>query len=47
MRVFQVAKFCFRLLYEVVDEKILVVVVSVRKRENSVVYDVIGHRING
>ena len=37
----------FRLAYEVVDEKIVVVVLSVGKRENSAVYDVIGNRMDG
>ena len=35
----------FRLAYEVVDEKIIVVVLSVGKREDNAVYDEIGKRI--
>lgn len=35
----------FRLAYEVVDEKVIVVVLSVGKRENNAVYDEIGKRL--
>jgi len=35
----------FRLAYEVVDEKVIVVVLSVGKREGNAVYDEIGKRM--
>ena len=36
----------FRLAYEVVDEKVIVVVLSVGKREDNAVYDEIGKRMD-
>ncbi|NKQ40720.1 MAG: type II toxin-antitoxin system RelE/ParE family toxin [Sulfurovum sp.] len=38
--------FGFRLAYEVVDEKVIVVVLSVGKRENNAVYDEIVKRMD-
>jgi mRNA interferase RelE/StbE len=35
----------FRVAYEVVDEKVIVIVLSVGKREDNAVYDEIGKRI--
>lgn len=37
--------FGFRLVYEVVDEKVIVVVLSVGKREDNAVYNEIGKRL--
>ena len=36
----------FRLAYEVVDEKVIVIVLSVGKREDNAVYDEIGKRVD-